>query len=98
MSTPKKMPQLLQVKENGNYVQECKNRKECLKALQLILDDQASVEQVEHFKQNIDKCLPCIENYNLEITVRQMLCDKIQKKEVPTDLIDSIKAKITETV
>lgn len=98
MSTPKKMPQLLQVKENGNYVKECKNRNECLKALQLILDDQASVEQVEHFKQNIDKCLPCIENYNLEITVRQMLCDKIQKKEVPTDLINSIKAKITETV
>ena len=99
MSTFKKVFPILEKKENAHYLhQDCKNRKECMRALQLILDGQATTEQLEHFNQNIDKCLPCIENYNLEVTIRQILSDKIEKKTVPTDLIDAIKIKINETV
>lgn len=98
MSTDKKVLPLLQKKESTQYSHDCKNRHECLKALQLILDGEASTEQVEHFNSNIDKCLPCIENYNLEISIRQILCDKIEKKPVPANLVNEIKLKINETV
>ena len=69
-----------------------------MRAIQMILDNEASYEQLEHFNQNIDKCLPCIENYNLEVTIRQILCDKIERKSVPTEVIDAIKVKINSPV
>ncbi|MDO1446123.1 phosphohydrolase [Rhodocytophaga aerolata] len=69
-----------------------------MRAIQMILDNEASYEQLEHFNQNIDKCLPCIENYNLEVTIRQILCDKIERKNVPTEVIDAIKVKINSPV
>jgi anti-sigma factor (TIGR02949 family) len=99
MSTYKKVFPLLQKKDTALYPQhDCKNRQQCLKALHLILDGEATTEQLEHFNKNIDKCLPCIENYNLEVTIRQILMDKIERKTVPMDLINSIKTKIDETV
>ncbi len=98
MSTSKKVFQLLEKKETVEYQKDCKNRSECLRALQLILDGEATPEQLQYFNNHIDKCLPCIENYNLEVTIRQILCDKIEKKPVPTDLVNEIKLKINETV
>jgi anti-sigma factor (TIGR02949 family) len=98
MSTSKKAFSLLEKKETANYSIECKNRAQCLKALQLILDGEATPEQLAHFNAHIDTCLPCIEGYNLEVTVRQLLCDKIEKKTVPTEVIQAIKVKINETV
>jgi anti-sigma factor (TIGR02949 family) len=69
-----------------------------MRAIQMILDNEATYEQLEHFNQHIDKCLPCIENYNLEVTIRQILSDKIERKTVPTDVIDAIKVKINTSV
>jgi anti-sigma factor (TIGR02949 family) len=98
MSTFRKAFSLLEKKETANYSTECKNRIQCLKALQLILDGEATPEQLAHFNAHIDTCLPCIEGYNLEVTVRQLLCDKIEKKTVPTEVIEAIKVKINESV
>lgn len=98
MATQKHGLPLLQQKEGAQYQTECKNRQQCLHNLRLILDGQATAEQVAHFNQNIEHCLPCIENYNLELTIRQVLCDKIEKKCVPSSVIDSIKEKINEAV
>jgi anti-sigma factor (TIGR02949 family) len=99
MPTDKKVFQTLPVKEKSQYTQhDCRNRHECMRAIQMILDNEASYEQLEHFNQNIDKCLPCIENYNLEVTIRQILADKIERKTVPTDVIDAIKVKINSPV
>ncbi len=78
--------------------QTCTNHAECMKAIQLILDGEASKEQLEHFNHNIDKCLPCIQKYNLEKTIRETLRCKLEKKCVPNDLIASIKTKIDEAV
>jgi len=77
--------------------QTCTNHAECMKAIQLILDGEASKEQLEHFNQNIDKCLPCVHKYNLEQSIREALRCKLEKK-CPKELIDSIKTKINETV
>ncbi len=97
MSMPRKTPVLLQVKENVQYAKDCQNRQECLKAIRLILDEEATEDQLKYFKQHIDYCMPCIENYNLEVTIRQLLCDRLQRKAVPAEVINSIRTKITET-
>lgn len=94
MSAPKKLPSLLAQQQGVEYRHECKNRHECLKAIRQILDGEATFEQITHFQANIDHCLPCIESHNLEITVRQLLCDRIEKKAVPQELIANIRAQI----
>ncbi len=96
MSMPKKVPVLIQVKENVQYVNDCQNRQECLAAIRLILDGEATTDQLRHFQNHIDCCMPCIENYNLEVTIRQLLCDRLKRKDVPTDVISSIRSKIGE--
>ena len=93
---PRKVPVLLQVKENVQYAKDCQNRKECLKAIRLILDGEATNEQLHYFQHHIDYCMPCIENYNLEVTIQQLLCDRLERKAVSTDVINSIRSKITE--
>jgi len=67
--------------------------KGCLE-LELITDDEASPEEVKHFQKYIDECLPCYEAYNLEKSIKEMLQTKLEKKQVPDDLIQSIKLKI----
>lgn len=98
MSAYKRVYQILSKEETDHLQRDCTNRQACMKALQLILDGEATPEQLAHFNSNIDRCLPCIESYNLEVTIRQLLCDKIEKKTVPADVIESIKSKISETV
>ncbi len=96
MSISRKIPVLLKVKENVQYANDCQNRQECLKAIQLILDGEATTDQLKHFQSHMDHCMPCIENYNLEVTIRQLLCDRLERKAVPNEIIDSIKSKISE--
>jgi hypothetical protein len=40
--------------------------------------------------------MPCIENYNLEVTIRQLLSARLERKAVPTEVITSIRSKIGE--
>ncbi len=94
MSTSRKLPSTIARQEGVEYRHECKNRQECMKAIRQILDGEATFEQLTHFQANIDQCLPCIESHNLEITIRQLLCDKIERKAVPQDLVTSIRAQI----
>ena len=70
---------------------------ECLNLLELITDGEASPEEVKQFRKHIDDCLPCFETYNLEESIKEMLRTKLEKKQVPEDLIQSIKQKIRDT-
>ena len=98
MSAPKPALSLLQKKAGATYSSKCENQLECLETLQLILDNEASSEQLAYFQAHLDECLPCLESYNLEVTIRQVLHDKIRKVPVPTDLIETIKGKIGAAV
>lgn len=68
--------------------------KGCMELLELITDDEASSVEVKHFQSHINDCLPCYEAYNLEKSIKEMLQTKLEKKQVPEDLINSIKHKI----
>ena len=41
----------------------CEHQSDCMKMVQLIVDGQASDEQINQFKLNMDKCLPCEKGY-----------------------------------
>lgn len=73
----------------------CDHQSECMKLVQLIVDGQASDEQINAFKLNMNKCLPCEQGYELEKCIKETMQLRLEKKCVPASLIDCIKQKIS---
>jgi hypothetical protein len=73
----------------------CEHQAECMKMVQLIVDGQATDDQINQFKQNMDKCLPCEKGYELEKCIKATMQLRLEKKCVPSSLIDCIKLKIS---
>ncbi len=73
---------------------QCEHHEECMKMIQLILDCQASDEQINSFKENMAKCLPCENGYKLEKSIKEALNMKLEKKCVPLNIIAFIKESI----
>ncbi|MDX1904893.1 MAG: anti-sigma factor [Thermonemataceae bacterium] len=67
----------------------------CIETLYTILDGEACEQQSQELMAHIEKCLPCYQQYDLEVAIREVLKTHLQKKEVPQDLIESIKMKIS---
>jgi len=72
---------------------KCDNQQECLKKLQLFLDGEASPEQCEDFKSNINECMPCFQHYHFDKAIKELLKIKCVS-QAPPDLIENIKSKI----
>ena len=65
-----------------------------MEMIQAVLDGSASAEEVEHFKLNMDACMPCIETYKLEKSVKEAMQGKVEKKCCPQSIVVDIRAKI----
>jgi len=76
----------------------CSNCERCLEILQLILDDEADEKQQRYFSKHIEICLPCLDHYKLDRAIKKIIQEKIEKKSVPSDLIESIRIKIGESL
>ena len=85
----------MSIPDQSKMKQNCPNQKDCMEMLQLIVDDEASPEQKEHFlKHHLEECLPCYKNYHLEVEIRQLLKSKCCGGEAPADIIETIKARV----
>lgn len=69
------------------------NHKECLQILDMVLDDE--MEESEEFRNHLEVCMPCYEQYNLDKAIKKVLKARCQKQPVPEDLSDSIRQHIT---
>ncbi len=69
----------------------------CSELMQLMTDGQASAAEEKEFNKHIYDCLPCYETYQLDKSIKEMLRTKLEKKQVPDDLIESIRKKIRDT-
>lgn len=76
--------------------EHCDHQVDCLKMIQVILDGQATEQQIERLRNNLHTCQPCIRMYNLEKEIKQLLNGKMEKKCCPEQLIASIKARISQ--
>ncbi len=88
------------VKKNvfSKYVMtNCREKQKCLEILHLILDEEANQEQEEYFKEHIEECWNCFQDYRLEKAIRDLVKTKLDKKPVPLSLIKDIKMEISES-
>lgn len=75
----------------------CAEHEKCMELLELVLDGEAQDGEKEYYLRHVEKCMPCYRAYNLESAIRNVLKNNLDKKEVPSDLINCIKSKIKET-
>ena len=68
----------------------------CMEMLQLILDEEASSEQQNYFKEHMDRCMPCFKSYHVDSTIKELLKSKCCGGQIPADLVDQIKSKISQ--
>ena len=75
--------------EQSSAKEGCKESVKCIEILHLLLDNEASPTQEDYLRSHLDSCLPCLKNYKVETEIRNIL------REVPADLLNSIKSKIS---
>ena len=69
----------------------------CFELLHIVIDGEATPEEVEFFNLHARECMPVYEIYQLDVAIKKVLCHKMKKKEVPLGLVDAIRSKIRET-
>jgi anti-sigma factor (TIGR02949 family) len=74
--------------------EHCNHSADCLKMIQLILDGEATEQQLVRVKANLESCRPCIEMYQLEKEVKELLTKRMEKRCCPEQLVATIKSRI----
>jgi hypothetical protein len=72
----------------------CENHEKCMQMIQAVLDGSATEEEVNDFKANINDCMPCIEGYELQKSIKEALQQKIEKKCCPENTLSKIREKL----
>ena len=72
----------------------CENHEKCMEMIQAVLDGSASEDEMAAFKENMNECLPCIEGYDLQKSIKEALQQKIEKKCCPESTLSKIKEKL----
>jgi len=68
--------------------------KECVTLLYPVIDGEASDAEVKYLNEHINDCAPCYKHYEIERAVKEVVKHRIEKREVPADLIACIKSKL----
>jgi anti-sigma factor (TIGR02949 family) len=69
--------------------------KDCVKNLYAVLDGEASKDQEDYFRMHIQECSHCFNLYEIDKSVKEVIKLKVANKEVPSNLISSIKDKLS---
>lgn len=72
----------------------CENHEKCMQMIQAVLDGSATDEEMKAFKANMNECLPCIEGYDLQKSIKEALQQKLEKKCCPESTLSKIREKI----
>jgi anti-sigma factor (TIGR02949 family) len=71
--------------------------KDCVTNLYSVLDGEATKDQEDYFRSHITECSPCFNRYEIDKSVKEVLKLKVEHKEVPSNLIASIKNKLNQS-
>jgi anti-sigma factor (TIGR02949 family) len=75
----------------------CEDHEYCIKVLNLIIDGEANEAEILFFNNHIKECLHCSEYYSIEQAIREAIRKKMEKKEAPAELIQTLRTKVKES-
>jgi hypothetical protein len=85
---------MVEIEKETLKKESCEHQEECMKMVQKIVDGQASEQEITAFKANMRTCLPCENGFALETCLKETIQLRLNKKCVPSSLIDCIKKSI----
>lgn len=71
----------------------CPEKDKCLEIMSLVIDGEADTNQRLYVQSHVKSCMPCSNEYEVEIAMRELLQQKCTSV-APDGLVDSIKTKI----
>ncbi|MEL7006787.1 MAG: zf-HC2 domain-containing protein [Bacteroidota bacterium] len=69
-----------------------------LNLVQLLIDNETNHIEETYIKEHIDECAPCFKQMEMEKEFKELVRQKIEKKQVPQELITAIETKIKALV
>lgn len=66
----------------------------CMEMLQLVVDGQATAEQVAYWKEHLGMCQPCYEKYQVDVAVLEKVKSECCCSKIPQSVIDELSTKI----
>lgn len=72
----------------------CENHEKCMQMIQAVLDGSATEAEMQAFKANMNECMPCIEGYELQKSIKDALRSKLEKKCCPESTLSKIREKL----
>lgn len=77
-----------------NSASSCGNCEKVHEILHVIIDDEATQDEENFFKDHVDDCSPCLEKYNIEKSLIDKIKSKLSHKCCPENIVKSIKENI----
>lgn len=68
----------------------------CMEMLQLVLDGQATDEQVTYWKTHLGMCQPCYEKYNVDNAIKELIKSECCCSKIPQNVIEQISNRIKQ--
>ena len=66
----------------------------CIEMLNLVLDEEATEEERAFFMDHMEKCMPCYENYQVDMVIKKLIKENCCGQKVPQQMIDDIRSKV----
>lgn len=74
------------------------NCDELLAEVYLLLDQECSAEHEAQLRKHLDDCPPCLEQYDIDEQIKQLLARKCGGEHAPDELKSRLRASIRKTV
>lgn len=84
--------------QSNPFIQADGTKPTCMQMLQIILDEVATPEQREYFRDHMDKCIPCFKAYEVDITIKEMLQVKCCCDQWSQELVEQLKNEIKQKI
>ncbi len=86
-------------KQESNVPQGgCSEIEKFLEFLYLMLDKEASIDQIQYLDDHLEKCMSCLEKYQVEKELRQLIKSSLAEKAVPLQLAVEIRKKVFQSI
>ena len=84
--------------DHPSLVDTADGKQKCMEVVTMILDGEATDEQIAYFEAKIKCCEKSMGLYNLEKSIKEALQCRIAKKEVSSKVLEMLKEKLHITL
>ena len=78
----------------GDMKNQTGNSCNCMDMIQLVIDGEASQDQINFFRNHLQECSTCANNYSVDVTIQHLVKSTCCGGQAPQELIEKIRAQL----